>query len=483
MGIVGLKRSPAVFCVMSLVLVAGCAGLDPWNEFESVPPSRSQSFDGGTAEKETADETAPPFTVEPGEQPLTLADCITIALERNPQIADSWQAIRAAAARAGRAKADYLPTLTLTSRAARENPAELDNKVDLGTQNRYDAMFGVRWLLFDGGGREARVDAAAAEVLAAGFRHNAALQDVALTVVEAYHNLLASQSFRDLAVETLRQRDYQLRLAEARHLAGVVAKSDVLKAETQKADADLNLVRAKNAVHIARGRLAGAMGLPVATDFQVADAPEADYTREFADIEALLAEAARSRPELATALADVRSELAALRIARSRYSPAIAVDTGLGWIGRSFPPDQDQWSVGLALDLPLFTGFDRTYQQSVSTADLARAVARRESMLRGVELEVWTAYWQTIEAGEAIEAARRFVASAEESARVAEGEYKNGTGTIIAMIDAQTARTGARNRLIQARLDWRTAMARFERAVGRSLAEGPKPLADESEEP
>ena len=96
-------------------------------------------------------------------------------------------------------------------------------------------------------------------------------------------------------------------------------------------------------------------------------------------------------------------------------------------------------------------------------------------------MEVWTAYWQTIEAGEAIEAAKRFVASAEESARVAEGEYKNGTGTIIGLIDAQTARTAAQDRLIQARLDWRTAMARFERAVGRSLAQRAEPVAKKSE--
>ena len=412
-----------------------------------------------------------------------MTECITIALEQNPRTAGSWQAIRAAAARTGRAKADYLPTVGLTSSAARGDAAELDNKPDLGAQNRYEAMFGVRWLLFDGGGREARVDAAAAEVLAAGFRHNTALQDVALNVVETYYNLLAAHSFQALAVETVRQRDYQLRMAEARHRAGVVAKSDVLKAQTEKADADLNMVRAKNAVHVARGRLASAMGLRVSADIQVADAPEADYTQGLADIEALLDEAAQNRSELKSALAQVRSQVAAVRIAESRYWPAVAFDTGFGWLGRSLLPSQEQWTVGLALDLPLFTGFDRTYQLHGSKADLARAVAQREDVLRGVELEVWTAYWQAIEAGEAIEAAKRFVASAEESARVAEGEYKNGTGSIIGLIDAQTARTAARDRLIQARLDWRTAMARFERAVGRSLAQRAKPVAKESERP
>jgi outer membrane protein TolC len=97
-----------------------------------------------------------------------------------------------------------------------------------------------------------------------------------------------------------------------------------------------------------------------------------------------------------------------------------------------------------------------------------------------VELEVWTAYWQIIESSQAIEAASRFVASAEESARVAEGEYKNGTGSIIELIDAQTARTTARTRLIQARLGWHTAMARFERAVGRSLTQQAVSVTEEA---
>ena len=136
------------------------------------------------------------------------------------------------------------------------------------------------------------------------------------------------------------------------------------------------------------------------------------------------------------------------------------------------------------MDLPLFTGFDRNYQLHAGKAELDRALAVRRIVLQGVELDVWTAYWQTIEATQAIEAAERFVASAEESARVAEGEYKSGAGSILGLIDAQTARSAAKDRLIQARLDWRTAVARFERAVGRSLIERAEPLEKtESERP
>jgi outer membrane protein TolC len=403
-------------------------------------------------------------------QRLTLAQSIVLALENNPQTASSWQAARAAAARIGQAKSGYLPTVGFTSSAARGDPAELDAKADAGVQNTFDAVFGVRWLLFDGGGREARVQGAAAELLAANFRHNAVLQDVALGVEEGYYDLLAAQRLREVAIETVKQRDYHVQIAEARHRTGLVAKSDVLKAQTEKADADLGLVQAENTVHLAKGRLATAMGLRVSEPFEIADVPEANPGQELADIESLLDEAAMNRPELQVALAQIEVQRTGVKAAEARFWPALSFDTGVGWIGRTFFPSQGQWNVGVALDAPLFTGFDRTYQLHRAKADLARAVADRRGVLQGVELEVWTAYWQIIESSQAIEAASRFVASAEESARVAEGEYKNGTGSIIELIDAQTARTTARTRLIQARLGWHTAMARFERAVGRTIA-------------
>ena len=363
-----------------------------------------------------------------------------------------------------------MPTVGFTSGAAKGNPAELDTKVDAGVENTFDAVFGVRYLLFDGGGREARVQGAAAELLAANFRHNAVLQDVALSVEEGYYDLLAAQRLREVAIETVKQRDYHVQIAEARHRMGLVAKSDILKAQTEKADADLGLVQAENAVHLAKGRLASAMGLRVSEPFEIADVPDANPQQELADIESLLDEAARNRPELQVALAQIEVQHAGVKAAEASFWPTLSFDAGLGWLGRTFFPSQNQWNVGAALDAPLFTGFDRTYQLHRAKADLARAIADQRGVLQGVELEVWTAYWQIMESSQAVEAASRFVASAEESARVAEGEYKNGTGSMIELIDAQTAHTAARTRLIQARLDWYTAMARFERAVGRTMA-------------
>lgn len=401
---------------------------------------------------------------------LSLAQCIKIALERNPETRRSWQRSRSAAAGVGQVRSACLPSADFTAGANRGDLVALDSQQDTGPLNIYDAGFGVRYLLFDGGARSAGLEGAETELLDANFQHNATLQDVALKVEETYYQQLAARELERVAEQTVRQTQYHVDVARARHKNGLVARSDVLKAETEKADADLLRVRARSQVRIARGQLANAMGLKPSESFEVLELPQNPHQQELADIKRLTAESAAGRPELRAALARVESARANVEAGKARYWPKMTLNADYGWRDRTFVPDRDEWSLGLGITWPLFDGLNREYAIRRAKSDLARSVAEHEKLLRGVELEVWTAYAQLIEAGQAIEAARALVASAEESARVTEGEYKNGTASIIEVTDTQTARTTANVRMVQARLDWYTAMARLERAIGRTLA-------------
>ncbi len=453
-----------------LGLVSGCTNLDPWGVFDAVPESPRDDFGGGASSStEHLEDRAARRAREISGQTLDFSGCVQIALEHNPRTADSWQAIRAAAATVGQAKAEYLPSIGLKSNIARGDAADLDGRSDTANRDRVEAMFGLQWLLFDGGGRRARVDAAGAEVLKAGFAHNSELQAVTLAVVTAYHEYLAAMSTGQLAEQTVRQRDYQRRLAEALHRAGMAPRSDILRARAEHADAVMERIEARNAIHAARGRLAHAMGLPAHTSFQIARPEPVNHEQQLADIEQLLEEAVANRPELKAAKARLEREHAGVRLAASRYWPAVSFDTAAGLASRNLPPDQSQWTLGFGVDLPLFTGFERTYSYQKSETAFDRARAGYQRILRDVELEVWIAYWQIIESTEAIEAAEYLVASAHQSARAAEGEYRHGVGTILGVIEAQTTLTGASNRLIQAQLNWRLAKLQFDHALGRSL--------------
>ena len=455
--------------VIDLVFTAGCTSTSSERSLSEFPSLPSVAYVPPTPlpARTPTDRDEPPSL---DGRVLSLAQCIEIALERNPETRESWQRTRAAAAGVGQARSAYLPSADFTAGANRSDPVFLDSRQQTGPSNTFDAGFGVRYLLFDGGARSAGLKGAEAELLGADFQHNATLQNVALNVEEAYDRLLADKALKRVADQTVRQTQYHVDIARARHENGLVARSDVLKAATEKADADLLLVRARSQVRIARGQLANAMGLKPSTSFKVAELPLNARQRAFADIKRLMAEASTKRPELRAALAKVEADRARLNTAKARYWPQVTLNTDYGWRDRTFVPTRAEWSLGVGISWSLFDGFNREYSIRRAKSDLAGTIAEHERVLRGVELEVWTAYAQLIEAGQAIEAARALVASAEESARAEEGEYKNGTASIVEVTDAQTARTTANVRLVQARLDWYTAMARLERAVGRTLA-------------
>lgn len=404
-------------------------------------------------------------------RPLSLAQCIKIALEQNPQTRETWQRARSAAAGVGQARSLYLPSADLTARASRGDPVILDNRQDTGTVDTFAGGFGVRYLLFDGGARSAGLAGAESELLGANFQHNATLQDVALKVEEAYYQLLATQALERVAEQTIRQTQYHVDVARARYQNGLVARSDVLKSETEKADADLLMVRARSQVRVVHGRLANAMGLTPSENLQVMQLPGNLHQQELADIKRLMADASSHRPELRAALARVELAQSSIDAGKALYWPRVTLNTDYGLLDRTFVPERDEWSLGFGITWPLFDGFNREYTIHKAQSELNRSVAEYEILLREIELEVWTAYSRLIEADQAIEAARALVASAEENARVTEGQYKNGTTSIIEVTDAQTSRTTANVRQVEAHLDWYTALAQLERAIGRTLAQ------------
>ncbi len=468
-------------CVVGL-LIGGCVSVpssyigqipsDPASEFQAA--SEPVPIRGPNA---VSDErhALPPVIATNG--PVALADCIRIALERNPRTRSTWQAARAEAARVGEERAAYLPSLDIDAQATHGKSVSLDSEIEREVRDTYAVGLDVSYLLLDGGARRARVQSAEAGLLAADFRHNTTLQEVALAVAESYYERLGAKWLLKVADETVRRTQYQLEMVRARHKAGMVTRSDVLRAETQRAEAELLQVQARNGVKIAQGRLARNMGLPVNTAFEIAEAPADVQRTELPRIEQLLDEAARHRPELKTALAGIEQRRAELAGARAASWPTLSATGSAGRRDTDLPPEEDEWSVGLSLGFSLFDGFERSHRRGRAQAELARALAEHADLLQGIEMDVWNAYWRLIEAGESMDAAAALTASASESARLAEGEYKSGVTSIVGLIDAQTARTEAERRLVQSRLDWYTAKAGFERAAGRSLAQKTSPVA------
>lgn len=408
------------------------------------------------------------------EDPLTLETCVAIALDANPAARAAREGVQAAGEAVGEARAPYYPELSARAAYRRwETHAFLPGGLGpagapgaIGPTDDWSAGLEARYLVFDSGARRARLEAAKAREGRAREDERTARQDLALAVHEAYFGFVAAGEHRVVAEDHLVRAEDHLRLARERKDAGAVPRADVLRAQTGVSEARLALVRAEGLVRTARGRLSVVLGLPVATELRVDASPRPISPPAEADLPAALERALGERPELQAALQEARALRGQVAEARSAFGPRVHLAAGYGRRDQAFWPEDDDWSAGASLEVPLFTGFSRGHRVARSRAELARHEARTQGLSLAVEEEVWSAWSRLREAYEAAETAGALVAEAAEGLRLTRERYEAGAGTVTDLLDAQAALARAEAGRTGARWDYQTARARYARATG-----------------
>lgn len=98
-----------------------------------------------------------------------------------------------------------------------------------------------------------------------------AAEQLIINVKQAYYGLLQAKKNRDVAMETVRQFEQHLEQARGFYEVGTKPKFDVTKAEVDLSNAKLNLIKAENALRIAKVNLNNALGLPEAPEYEIED--------------------------------------------------------------------------------------------------------------------------------------------------------------------------------------------------------------------
>jgi outer membrane protein TolC len=91
---------------------------------------------------------------------------------------------------------------------------------------------------------------------------------------------------------------------------------------------------------------------------------------------------------------------------------------------------------------------------------------QEEALQQQISLEVWDGHSALVEAQERVQSTLTFVANAQENLLIAEGQYREGVGTMLEVTDAQTDLLTAEQSHIEALVDQKIAVASLARAVG-----------------
>lgn len=400
-------------------------------------------------------------------QRLTLADIVDLGLRNNPSTRISWANARAAAATYGSARGAYFPTIDGQVTATRLQTTATEGRAAV-EQSVLEPSLSLAYQLFDFGGRSGSVREAREALYAAGFTHNAVLQDVVLQIQVAYFQYVANRGLVAAQRTTLEEARANLEAAEERRRVGVATIADVLQARTFFSQAQLDVQRTEGSVLTSRGALALSLGYPANLPYDIDTAAAGRPVGQLADsVETLINQALDQRPDLAAARASYEAARARVSQFRAERLPSLQLSAAGGrTYAPRIPDGANSYSLALGLRIPIFAGLSRAYDQLSAQADADAAVVRAEALGQQVAFEVFSSYYDLQTAARSVRAAGDLVASAEQSSEVARARYREGVGSVLDLLSAQSALASARAQEVQSRLDWNSALARLTHDVG-----------------
>jgi outer membrane protein len=470
---IGIVATTLTACV-GTPRVSGVPGASPSPQIPWKPPASAVH---SVSPADTSAAAAVPPGLASRIQRLTLAEIVDIGLRNNAATRVAWANAESAAASYGSARGEWMPTIDGDVTASRIKTTGTAGRVSV-QQSLVNPSVSLSYLLLDLGGRTGRVEGARQRLLAAGFTHNAAIQDVVLQIEVAYFQYLANRSLLEAQRTTLQEAQANLAAAEERRRVGLATIADVLQARTAASQAQLDLQTTEGNRLTARGALALALGFPANLPYDVDTTAGGALVATLSDsVDALIASALQGRPDLAAARSEAAAAHAAVGEARSSLLPSLQVDAtgGRTW-ATTIPNGANSYTLSLGLSIPLFNGFSRQYDLRAARFDAEAAAARSESLRQQVVFQVFSAYYSLQTSTGRVRTAGDLVASAQQSSEVARARYKAGVGTVLDLLAAQSALASARAQLVDARLTWNVSLAQLAHDAGVLDPHGGSPL-------
>lgn len=405
---------------------------------------------------------------------ITLLEALDRARATHPSVQAAEADAASARAATGRVAADRWPDLSLRASATQYQEPMIVHPIhafDPGAtppfdETLLDAGAYLDYTLFDFGARSARIRGARLGATAAEAGRSAAeqalLADVAGTYLEVLglRRVLEAHDRRIASLEAERSRVRQLRSV------GRAARVELLRVEAALAGARSDREETRARLDVAEGELARLADLPAGRADADRLVPVAFAGPALPPAAELAARAAARNPSVARARRRWEASRAAVDVARAARWPDLKL--GGAWVDRGSGEGdfRAEWSVGVGLSLPLFTGGRLHGQIEEARADETAAGQRVRLAVQAVERAVDRAHASVSETAARVASLERAVASQEEVVRIERLRLETGTGTQTEYLDAEADLLASRASLARMRFAALKARVELARATG-----------------
>jgi outer membrane protein TolC len=359
------------------------------------------------------------------EEIMSWQDCISEAKKNNPDLISAEETVNQQKAQKQIVGSILFPQIDANADISTGEAVRNSDFGDSTASSRDNYSYGLsaQQLIFDGFKTVNNIRSASENIKSAQENYRFSSSTIRFSLKSAFINLLRSQELINVAEEIVKIRKGNLDLINLRYQSGLEHKGALLAAEANFADANYELSKAKRDVELAQRQLTKEMGrvkyeeLFVKGDFSIRET-----MKQKPDFEKI----AENHPSFLQLVAKKNSAAYGIKSAQADYWPNLSGMANADRTNDSWPPENNEWMVGVSMNLPVFEGGLRVAQVSQAKALYRQYEANEKSGLDSVVVNLvkaWTAFQNTVEN---VDVQKKMLLAAEERSKIAEVQYSTG---------------------------------------------------------
>ncbi|MBW2939949.1 efflux transporter outer membrane subunit [Zhongshania aquimaris] len=386
---------------------------------------------------------------------------ITQANEANQTLAQAEARYRAAQGQWRLTRGDYSLRLEASLSGNRSGGDSIS------VSESYSARLNASWSPDLWGRVRRSVEASRANMQSSAANLVAARLTIQLAVAQSYIRLRALDLQKIILEQTMVAYERSSKLTSNQYEAGIVPRSDVIQAETQRQSLKTDLIDLENQRAIEENSIAVLLGkAPV----NYALTP----TEQLPELPVLPASLPSTlisrRPDVVSAERQLASASAQIGVAQAAWLPSFSITAGYGASAARFSDLFDApeaiWSVGPSLVQTLFDGGARRASKDIAIAQYDEQLANyRQTVLDGLA-EVENALATISLLKDKAEQQDILLKLAEENERIVNNRYKSGLVSFLEVATAQNQTLNARRTRLNTSADRLQASLQLAAVIG-----------------
>lgn len=395
---------------------------------------------------------------------LTLNEAIDLSLQNNKQLKNSQAKVEEAVAAVKEAKEKKLPNASISGSYLRLSSANIDMKTKSSNPpsqgssgpDANQAMYGILNVsqpLYSGGRIKYGIQSAQFLEKASRLDGENDQASVIQNTLEAFANLFKANTAVILVNENLLQNKQRVKDLENLEKNGLLARNDLLKAQLQESNVELNLLDAQNNLQIANLNMNIMLGLPDNTKLQL-DTAGIEKKHDNRTIEDYVQSALTSRKDKAALGYRIKAAETGVKAVNAEKLPSLNI-TG-GYVAANIP---HVISVTNAINLGVGVSYNiaslwKTRSKVQQAAARVKQLQLTESLMDdNVKLQVNKNYMTLLSLRKKIDVYEKAKEQANENYRIVKNKFDNQLATTSDLLEADVAKLQASLAYTLARAD------------------------------